>query len=246
MLSEPAGHREDALVGGPDFPGAGDADMRIVDEAVADGIGPAVNGEFLAAIPGIANDGAMADVDDLLDDVQFGEAIGAAIFGEGFEVAGMFQADILDVPQPIVGQSHAPLVERRRDPGATVVADDEDMFHLQMIDGELNDGHAIQVAVDDDVGDVAMDKEFARGQADDLIRWDAAISATDPHVLGILPGREFGKQSRILLLNLVGPVSVVLDEMREVAHGAEIVTKKARVGRRDVWRSGKRFLGLGG
>jgi hypothetical protein len=33
-----------------------------------------------------------------------------------------------------------------------------------------------------------------------------------------------------------------LDEMREVAHGAEIVTKKARVGRRDVWRSGKSFL----
>jgi len=167
--------------------------MRIVDEAVGDGIGPAMNGEVLAAIPGIVDDGAMADIDDLFDDVQFGEAIRAAVFGDRFEMRGVFQPDILDVPQPIVSQSHAPLGQRRGDSGATVVADDEDILHLEMIDRELNDGHAVQVAVNNDVGDVAMHEKFAWRQSNDFIRRDAAIGAADPHVLGILPSREFGK-----------------------------------------------------
>jgi hypothetical protein len=210
-LSESAGHRENALIGGSDFLATGDADVGIMEETVADGIGPAVDGEFLAAVPGVANDGALADVDDLLDDVQFGEAIGAAILGNGVEMDGVLEPDILNVTQPIVGQAHAALRESRGHAGATIVADDEDVLHLEMVHGELDDGHAVQIAMDDDVGDVAVDKQFPREQSDNLVRGDAAVGAADPHVLGILAGGEFRKQCGIFLFNPRGPGSIVLD-----------------------------------
>ena len=200
----------------------GEVDAEVVDEAVVQGVGPAVDGEGLVAVPGVLDDGGLGDVDDLLDDVQFAEAVGAALFGEGLEVEGVLEADVLDVAQPVVGEADAALEEGGGDAGAAVVADDEDVFDAEDIDAELEAGEAVEVGVDDDVGDVAVDEEFAGAEIDDLIGGHAGVGAADPEELrGLLLG-EAGEEFGVVGVDLGGPAAVVGEELLDVGHGREV------------------------
>src|SRR5262245_7581176 len=51
----------------------GDADAEVAQEAVADAVDPAVDGERLIAPPRFLHDGGLADVDRLLDHVELAE-----------------------------------------------------------------------------------------------------------------------------------------------------------------------------
>jgi len=51
------------------------------------------------------------------------------------------------------------------DAAAAVVAADDDVLDLEDLDRVLDDGEAVQIAVDDNVGDVAVYKDLARLQA---------------------------------------------------------------------------------
>ena len=61
---------------------------------------------------------------------------------------------------------------RRPHAAAAVVAADDDVLHLQHVDGVLQHRQAIEVGVDDHVGDVAMDEQLA-GHAARRSRWPA-------------------------------------------------------------------------
>jgi hypothetical protein len=81
----------------------------------------------------------------------------------------------------------------------------------------LEHGEAVEVGVADDVGDVAMDKDLAGEQADDLVGGDAAIGATDPEVLwGLLAGKG-GEKVRVATADGIGP-DVVLGEQVTKGH----------------------------
>ena len=71
---------------------------------------------------------------------------------------------------------------RRPHAAAAVVAADDDVLDLQHVDGVLQHRQAVQVGVHDDVGDVAVDEQLARQQADDLVGRHAAVGAADPQV----------------------------------------------------------------
>ena len=102
------------------------------------------------------------------------------------EIAGdlgiVLRVHVLDVAQPVVGEADAPVLERRRDAAAAVMAADDDVLDFQHVHGELHHGEAIEVRMDDDVGDVAMDEQFARAQSHDLVGGHAAVRASDPQV----------------------------------------------------------------
>ena len=70
---------------------------------------------------------------------------------------------------------HFEIVVRGRDPSAAVVAADNDVFHLEHVDGVLQHRKAVQVGVHHDVGDVAVDEHFARREVGDLVRRNAAV-----------------------------------------------------------------------
>ena len=53
-------------------------------------------------------------------------------------------------------------VERRAHAAAAVVAAHDDVLHPQHVDGVLEHGEAVEVGVDDDVGDVAVHEHLAR------------------------------------------------------------------------------------
>ena len=63
-------------------------------------------------------------------------------------------------------------------------------LHFQNVDRVLNHGQTIQIGMDDQVRDVAVHKQFAGKQADDLIRRHAAVGAADPEVFGRLLAGE--------------------------------------------------------
>jgi hypothetical protein len=101
------------------------------------------------------------DIPDLLDDVQPQSSPGAAPRG-GLEQGRVVLRDVLDVPQPVVDQPVPVAVHRRLDAAAAQVAADDDLPHLQHVDGVLEDGQAVEVGVDDDVRDVAVHEHLAR------------------------------------------------------------------------------------
>ena len=83
---------------------------------------------------------------------------------------GVFRAHVLHMAQPVVAKSEPALEKRGLHAAAAVVADDEDVFHAEHIDRELHHRETIEVGVDDDVRDVAVDENLAGQQADDLVR----------------------------------------------------------------------------
>ena len=135
--------------------------------------------------PGVLNDGRLADVADLLDDVEFAKPVHLpSRIVVRVQAGGVFLADVLDVAEPVVTQADPILREGDPNAAASVVADDHDVLHFEDIDGKLDDGKAVEIGVNDEVGDVPVDEEFSREEVDDFVRGDAAVGTADPEVLG--------------------------------------------------------------
>ena len=75
--------------------------------------------------------------------------------------------------------------------------------------------------MDDDVGDVAVDEDFAGQQANDFVGGYAAVGAADPQVLGVLLAGEFLKKLRVALGDLGRPSFILGEEVRQVCHWKE-------------------------
>ena len=86
------------MIGGRGFGAVGNSGAEVVQEAVFQAIDPTVNGELLAAFPGVSGDGGVAHVGDLFDDVEFAEALDCGEFVIEFgEKVTVFVADGLDM-----------------------------------------------------------------------------------------------------------------------------------------------------
>jgi hypothetical protein len=72
----------------------------------------------------------------------------------------VLETDILDVAQPIVNEPKVPIEQRCHDPAASVVAHDEYVLNLQDVHGILENRETVQVGMDDDVADIAVDEDF--------------------------------------------------------------------------------------
>jgi hypothetical protein len=60
-----------------------------------------------------------------------------------------------------------------------------------------------------DVGDIAVDKQFSRGEADDLVRRYPAVRAADPEIFRLLYLTQPFKILRICALDFGGPLTIV-------------------------------------
>ncbi len=201
------------------FVKGGDRGVQVSQQAVLQAVDPAMNGQGLAPLPGVSDDGGLADVGDLFDDVDFAQAIERFWFLAGAsEPFLMLLADVLKVAKPVVAQADPVAPKRRPHAAAAVVAADDDVLNFQDIDGKLHDRQAVQVGVDDDIRDVSVDEQFARKKADDFIGRDAAVGTSDPEVAGRLLLGELGEEIGIALANPLGPGPVVIEEVAEDFH----------------------------
>ncbi len=160
-------------------------------------VDPTVHRQFLAAFPGVERDGGLADVRDLLDDVQLAEPV-CRLSPRRRHDGLMLLPHVLDVAQPVVTQAEPIAPERREHAAATVMPADDDVAHFQEIDCELHDGQTVQIRVDDEVGDVAVHEKFSGQQIDDFVCRDAAVGAADPEILRRLLAGKFEKEIRLL------------------------------------------------
>src|SRR5690606_18849676 len=115
-------------------------------------------------------------------------------------------AEGADGRQPVVDDAVADIFQGRLHAAATVVADDQDVLHLQDIHRVLEHGKDIEVRLRDDVADVAVDENLSRRQAGDLVGGDAAVGTADPQVFRALLIGQAGEEIRIGLDDRIGPV----------------------------------------
>lgn len=109
-------------------------------------IDPAVNREGLAVVPSRLDGGRRAHVVHLLQHVQLHQAVHARVkVVNGRQLDRVAAADITDVRQPVVNKANALVAHRRLDTTAVVVANDQDVAHLEDLDGVLNDRQDVEV-----------------------------------------------------------------------------------------------------
>ena len=63
------------------------------------------------------------------------------------------------------------------------MADHDDMLDLEHIDRELQHREIVGVLGRGEIGDIAVDEQFARLQVDDLVGGHPAVGAADPEIL---------------------------------------------------------------
>ncbi len=117
------------------------ADIQIPGQAVAEFIDPAVDGDVLATLPGVADNRGLADVEDLFDDVQFAQQFDLALAIGGAGKAGLVLfPGVLHMAEPVVHQAMALVLQGGADAAAVFVAHHQDVLHVEDIHGELDDG----------------------------------------------------------------------------------------------------------
>jgi hypothetical protein len=132
----------------------------------------------------------------------------------------MAVANVLDVTQPVVDQSQAGVAQSRRHPAAAVMPNHQDMPDAKRIGRILDHRECVQIRMHHLVGDIAMDEDFARCQADDLVGRHPAVGAAYPQILGGLLFDEAAEVFRILGAPLAGPTAVALEELIDfLLHG---------------------------
>src|SRR5215472_9136975 len=110
------------------------------------------------------------------------------------------------------------LAERCLNRAASVVADDDDVLDTEHVDAELDDREAVQVGMDDDIADVAVDEELTRGKIDDFVGRHATIRASDPQIFRRLLLDQSSKEVTVGRAHPFGPSAVALQQDREIGH----------------------------
>ena len=189
--------------------------MEIPEQSVLHAVDPSMDRERLLPVPGIPDNGGLADVGNLLDDVEFAESgqLGSLPV-LGFQEREVLLKNIVDMTEPVVGKSDAIATESGQHAATPIVTADDDMPDLEDIDGELDDRQGVKVGVGDDVGHVAVDENLAGGELDKFLSRHPAVGAPDPEIFGILLDRQFLEKPRVSGPLLGGPSPVPVKEFR--------------------------------
>ncbi len=171
-----------------------------------------MNLQRLATVPGVLDDAGVADVGDLLDDVQLAHAVDLRFLGgKGRDVFTVLVIQVADGAQPTVDQPQLVVAHGGPYAAAAVVAGDQNVLDLEYVHRELDDRKTVEVGVQHDVGDVAVDEQVARQQTDDLVGRYSCIGATDPQILRCLLLGQFCEERRVFFIDRLSPTRVVLE-----------------------------------
>jgi hypothetical protein len=94
----------------------------------------------------------------------------------------------------------------------------DDMFDPQHFHGKLYYRETIQIRVHDQVGYIAMHKDFTRQQVNDLVSRNTTVGTTYPQIFRLLLIGKTGEKLRIRLLYTLCPFSVALQEHFQITH----------------------------
>jgi len=201
----------------------GNIDAQISQHSVLNIINPTMNSQRLTPSPGILNNGGMANVLDLLDDIQLAHFINLLLkVFYPIHLILMLDISILDASEPVINQTILLIIHGSLNTSTQVMATDNDVFYLQVINGIMEHREAVQISMIDTVGDISVDKDLTRSQFHQLISRDTAIRATNPHELWALLCGQLLKVLGVSTLLGLGPITVVLKDVGKrwiAAHG---------------------------
>ena len=106
----------------------------------------------------------------------------------------------------------------RHDARATVMTADDDVAHVQEVDGELDHRQAVEVGMHDHVGYVAVDEDLAGRKTYDLVGRHARIGAAYPKVFGALLVREAPEETGIVARDALDPGAIVVEQLLRGIH----------------------------
>src|SRR5690625_4424377 len=86
------------------------------------------------------------------------------------------------------------------------------------MDRILKNRKEIDIGVNREIGNVAMNKDLAGSYIDHLIGRDATVRTADPHVLRLLNITETFEKAGIFFAHAGGPIFVLLKEMAQRSH----------------------------
>ncbi len=165
-----------------------------------------MNSQLLTLFPGLLHDGGMAHTTDLLDDIEFTQAIETLCFIlDIVDLLAVTQIKLADGMYPVYDQPELLAFQRGFDTAAAVVTADNDMFDLEYIDCILYDGQTVEVGMQNDVCDIAMNEQLARQQIDDFIGRNPAVGAAYPQIFGCFAVRTADERSPGFPLSSVRP-----------------------------------------
>ena len=130
----------------------------------------------------------------------------------------MLLTHVLYVSKPVVRETDRQILLRRLYAATSVVPTDNDVLDLEHVDGVLQYGKAVQVRMDDDVRDVAVNEQLTWQQANNLVGRDAAVRAADPEIPGRLLCRERLEKARIALRDAGRLRTIIVKQLLQNTH----------------------------
>ena len=191
------------------FEGGGDGVGEGIDDPVVETVDPTVDADFLAAFPGVLDDGGAGDVAGLGEHVELAEPVGGGVRRERVEFLAVHAAERADAGEPVVDHAVAEVLPRRLDAAAAIVAADDDVADLEHVHGVLQHGEHVEVGLGDHVGDVPVHEDLAGRESGDLVGGHPAVRATDPEVVGTLLVGELREKLRVVRVDGGRPFAVV-------------------------------------
>mmetsp|Transcript_32306 Transcript_32306/g.48742 ORF Transcript_32306/g.48742 Transcript_32306/m.48742 type:complete len:250 (+) Transcript_32306:829-1578(+) len=95
---------------------------------------------------------------------------------------------------------------------AIVMTANDDMFHLQVVHGVLQDGSQVEIGIDNHVRHIAVNKQLTRATVDHVLRSHTRIGAADPKIFRGLPRSALREEVGIFSQNALSPSGVPLTE----------------------------------
>jgi len=170
------------------------AKAQILQQAVVNVVDDTVHREIASLDPCFLHDRRVTHVRNLLRHIQLTQPIQApGGIRHRTERRLILVVNVLDATQPVVDEPEFAVPHRLCHTTTAIVTRHHDVFDLQFLDCELNDGQTVQIVMRDDVGNVPVHEQLTGKQADDLVGRNTAIGTTDPEIFGRLLLGEFSK-----------------------------------------------------
>ncbi|KJS37439.1 MAG: hypothetical protein VR74_08665 [Hyphomonas sp. BRH_c22] len=139
----------------------------------------------LAFSPGIDHEGIPAKILDLSTDIVLAYDIYARVeIRDGAQVCLVPMRHVRDRLQPMIDKSSPLVVYRSANTTASIMPADNYVPDFEYLNGILQYGQKIDIPRWGKVGDIPVNEQLTRIQADNLVGRYAAIRAPDPEMLG--------------------------------------------------------------
>ncbi len=157
-------------------------------------------------LPCRLDDGCLGQVHHLLFYIELCQSVQTRITGrQGSQFLFMEIVHILNVAEPLIDEPQVLVAQCRANSSAAIVTAYNDVLDFQNLHCILQYAEHVQVCVNHQVSNIAVNKYFPRRCVGDFVGWNPAVGTSDPEKFRSLKVRQPGKIFRVLADLFGGP-----------------------------------------